>query len=240
MNVPEQISEYNKNKYIFLLPLRSVLFVLTGLSLHLALNSPLEDLSRWWSVVVTLVNIATLCLLLLVCHRAKIPYSRFINYKKGKTSAKSAFITVVVVILVGMGGMQAAGFICYGELPHFPVVMMQPIPLGIAIVNILILPLTTTLAEDGIYLGILNRTNSKAALLLSMFFYALQHSFIPLTFDFSFIMYRLLSFLPLTIIMCLWYRKTKNPLPFMIGHFIINLATVVQIVISSAVPGIIG
>ena len=227
-----------KSKFIFLLPLRCVLFVLTGLLLSFALNSSLEELSKWWTVIVSFCNIITILLLLAFCRSQGVSYPKFVNYEKGKTKIKSVIITVIVVLVVGMGGMQAAGVICYGEIPHFPVMMVQPIPLWIALVNILILPITTTLAEDGIYLGMVNQTDSRTLSIMSAFFYALQHSFIPFIPDFSFILYRFLSFLPLTLIMCLWYRRTKNPLPFMIGHFVINLATVAQIVMTSASPEI--
>ena len=165
-------------------------------------------------------------------------YGKFINYEKGKTKIKSVIIITIIILAVGMGGMQIAGIICYHQIPHFPVMIIQPIPIWIAIANIFILPLTTTLAEDGIYLGVLNQTDSKSILMLSAFFYAFQHSFIPFMLDFNFILYRFLSFLPLTIIMCVWYRKNKNPLPFIVGHFIINLATVSQIVMTSASPEI--
>jgi len=227
-----------KSKSVFLLPLRCVLFILAGVLLSFSLSSSPEELSKWWTVIVSFCNIITILLLLFFCRTQGVTYPKFINYEKGKTKIKSVIITIIVVLVVGMGGMQAAGLICYGEIPHFPVMMVQPIPLWIALVNVLILPLTTTLAEDGIYLGVLNQTNSKTVLVLSLFFYAHQHSFIPFLFDFNFILYRFLSFLPLTIIMCLWYRRTKNPLPFMIGHFVINLATVAQIVMTSASPQI--
>ncbi len=224
----------NKAFVSLLLPLRSILFILSGFLLSAAVSKPPDDLSKWWSVIVSVCNIITLLLLYILLRSRGITYSRFINFEKGTTKIKTVIITVLIVLAAGMGGMQAAGLICYGEIPHFPVMMIQPIPLWLAVVNILILPITTTLAEDGIYLGVLNQTDSKTALILSAFFYALQHSFIPLSSDFSFILYRFLSFLPCTVIMCLWYRKTKNPLPFMAGHFILNLAMVAQIVMTSA------
>lgn len=223
-------------KSLLLLTLRIILFLSVGLFLPFAFQGQPEELSRWWSVIVSLCNIATIFLLLLLCRSKETTYSRFINFEKGKTTLKSAIITVIVVLSVGIGGIQVAGLICYGEMPHFPIVMIQPIPLWIALLNVLILPLTTTLAEDGIYLGVLNQTDSKVALVSSIFFYAFQHCFIPFLPDFTFILYRFLSFLPLTIIMCLWYRKTRNPLPFMAGHFVINLATVAQIVMTSVSP----
>lgn len=71
---------------------------------------------------------------------------------------------------------------------------------------------------------------------LSAFFYALQHSFIPFLPDGVFVLYRFISFLPLTIIICFWYQKNKNPLPFMIGHFILNVATAMQILIMTVCP----
>ena len=144
---------------------------------------------------------------------------------------------MLVMLVVGMCGMQLAGFISYGEIPHFPIMMIQPIPLWIAIANIFLLLLTTTLAEDGIYLGVINQNDSKSVVIGSAFFYALQHSFIPFLPDARFVLYRFLSFLLIAIIMCFWYRKNKNPLPFMAGHFVLNLATVAQIVIISASPG---
>lgn len=48
---------------------------------------------------------------------------------------------------------------------------------------------------------------------------------------------RKLSFLPLTVILCGHYRKHQNPLPIMVGHAIIDVATVAQILATSAIPG---
>jgi hypothetical protein len=49
--------------------------------------------------------------------------------------------------------------------------------------------------------------------------------------------YRFLSFLPLTILLCIIYRKNRNPLPIMIGHAFIDLLTAGQILATSAIPG---
>jgi membrane protease YdiL (CAAX protease family) len=116
--------------------------------------------------------------------------------------------------------------------------MLQPIPLALSIINIFILPITTTMAEDGLYLGIgVNQIKNKyIATLFPAFFYALQHSFIPFLLDTKFIIYRFISFFPLTIIFCVYYYRKRDPLPIMIGHFIINIATVIQIFIISMFP----
>jgi len=83
---------------------------------------------------------------------------------------------------------------------------------------VILLPLSTTLAEDGIYLGVINSMDGKKSVsIISALFYVAQHSCIPFLPDTRFMLYRFLSFLPLTILFCFWYRKTRNPLPFMAG-----------------------
>ena len=136
--------------------------------------------------------------------------------------------------------MYLAGWLCYGKLPYAAPMMIAPIPLWLAIVNVFILPGSTAFAEDGLYLGCgVNQIRNKyAAIVIPALLFALQHSFIPTLFDIRYIVYRFLSFLPLTIILCLYYYKRRNPVPIMIGHAVIDVATVMQILATSAVPGL--
>ena len=117
--------------------------------------------------------------------------------------------------------------------------MIAPIPVVLAVINIPLLPVTTALAEDGLYLGcgVDKIKNKYAAILIPAFFFALQHCFIPTIFEARYILYRFLSFLPLTIWLCWYYHKERDPLPIMIGHAVIDVATVMQIFATSAIPG---
>ena len=155
------------------------------------------------------------------------------------TKPKQIVVMILLVVLVGMGGMYLAGFICYGIIPYAAPMMIAPIPLWLAIVNVFILPISTAFAEEGLYLGCgVNQIRNKyAAVLVPAFFFALQHSFIPTLFDLRYIIYRFLSFLPLTIILCYNYYKKRNPLPIMAGHAVIDVFTVVQILMTSSIPG---
>ena len=143
-----------------------------------------------------------------------------------------------IMLLIGIAGMYLAGWLCYGKFPYLAPMMIAPVPPFIAILNIFILPLTTTLAEEGIYLGYgVNSFTSKwAAVFIPAFFYALQHIFIPTIFDIKFITYRFLSFLPLTIWICLKYYKGASISYIMTGHLVLNIATTIQIVITSFNP----
>lgn len=214
------------------------MFILAYFLLSLITRIDINSLSKWWSVVAVFINIVTIAILFYICKQNHITYKELIAYKKGKTKTKSVIIMSLIIIVIGMGGMYLAGFLCYGKFPYMAVMMIQPIPILLGIINILLLPITTTLAEDGLYLGAgVNQIKNKwMAIFLPAFFYALQHSFIPVICDFQYVIYRFLSFLPLTILMCCLYRKTRNPVPFMVGHFVINIATVVQILMNSLSP----
>lgn len=226
-------------KLPFLLPFRCVVFVLIFIIGSFITGKSLDEISNIWSIAASAVNIITMLLLVLLTKNSG-GYTRLINYEKGRTKPKQIVGMILLVVLVGMGGMYLSGFICYGVIPYAAPMMIAPIPLWLAIINVLVLPISTAFAEEGLYLGCgVNQIKNKyAAILIPAFFFALQHSFIPTLFDVRYIIYRFLSFLPLTIILCHNYYKNRNPLPIMVGHAVIDVATVAQILMTSAVPGL--
>ena len=224
--------------YPYLLPIRCIIFLLIFIIVSFTTGKKLDEISNIWSIVASVVNIAIILLLVFITTKNG-GYKKLINYEKGKTTPKQIVTMVILILVLGMGGMYLAGFLCYGVIPYFAPMMIAPIPLWIAIINILILPITTALAEDGLYLGCgVNQIKNKyIAIFVPAFFFALQHSFIPTLFDLRYIVYRFLSFLPLTILLCMHYHKHKKPLPIIVGHAVIDVMTVAWILITSAVPG---
>ena len=138
------------------------------------------------------------------------------------------------------GLLMLGGLLVHDNFLYAPPVMIAPIHKVLAVINVILLPITTTFAEDGLYLGCgVNQIKNKyAAIILPAFFYALQHCFIPTLLDGRYIVYRFLSFLPLTLILCWYYYRKRNPLPIMVGHALIDLATAAQIVATSFIPGL--
>ncbi len=228
----------NKN-LVYLLPIRCVIFALIFITGAIITKQKVEDISNWWSIVASIVNIAVIFILCFFAKKRESSFWELINYQKGKTKAKQIIVISVLVLVFGMTGMYMAGYFCYGIIPYAAPMMIAPIPLWLAVINIAVLPITTALAEDGLYLGCgVNQIQNKIlAIILPAFFFALQHSFIPTLFDLKYIIYRFVSFLPLTLILCRYYYKKRNPLPIMVGHAIIDLATALQILATSAIPG---
>ena len=232
-------NEMEKKKLPWLMPVRSVVFLLIFLTGSALTGRSLDSISNWWSVVATLVNLATIALLIISAKSCGMTYGQLINYRKCSTKLRQIIGISALVLILGMGGMYLAGLVCYGKFPYLAPKMIEPIPLVLAIVNIPLLPVTAAFAEDGLYLGcgVNHIKNKYAAILIPAFFFALQHSFIPTLPSIRHIAYRFLSFLPLAIVLCIYYRKKRDPLPIMVGHALIDVATVMWILVTSANPG---
>ena len=228
----------NKNM-VYLLPIRCVFFILIFVIGAIITKQEVKDISNWWSIVASIVNIVVILIMCFFTKKNKSSFWELIHYQKGKTKARQIIGISVLVLVIGMAGLYMAGYFCYGIIPYAAPMMIAPIPVWLAVINVAILPITTAFAEDGLYLGCgVNQIQNKIlAIIIPAFFFALQHSFIPTLFDLRYIIYRFISFLPLTLILCWYYYKKRNPLPVMVGHAIIDLATVLQILATSVIPG---
>lgn len=226
----------------FILPLfRSALFIIVGALFARLTNQTLEQASRWWSIVCTVCNIITIVLLMIICKSEGSSYKNLIGYQRGQGNVKYTLLIVGLMLLLGMSGMYGFGFMIYG---YVPATMVQPIPVWLASINIMLLPLTVIFAELPLYFGyalngIEKVTGNKIlSIAYPMFFYALQHSFIPLIYDWKHMMFRFLSFLPLMFVLGIIYYKKRKLLPLMIGHAILDLATGAQILMTSISPAL--
>ncbi len=225
-------------KLAYLLPVRCVVFAAVFIIASAVTGKTLEDISSIWSVVASLTNIV-LILALLILTKKDGGFLKLINYEKGKTRPGQVAGMIMIILLAGMGLMYTAGFLCYGKFMYTPPAIIAPIHPVLAVINLIVLPVTTALAEDALYLGCgvgLIR-NKYAAIIAPAFFFALQHCFIPTLLDARYIIYRFLSFLPLTVFLCIHYRRNRNPLPIMVGHAVIDVATSGIIFATSVIPG---
>ena len=228
------------NRLPILLPIRSIVFLLTFVVCAWLSGTELSRIGHWWSIIAVVVNILTILLLICVARKNGQTFWQLINYQTGQTRWTTVLWVTLLVLVVGMTGMYLAGFLCYGNMLYAPPVIIAPIAKWIAIINIVLLPISTTFAEDGLYLGCgTNQIKNKyVAILVPAFFYALQHCSIPTLFNDRYIIYRFLSFLPLAIILCWYYYRKRNPVPIMVGHALIDLATAAQIAATSMIPGL--
>lgn len=215
---------------------RSLLFIVGGFIFAHFSKQSLEEASSWWPILCTLYNLLTISLLIGVCKIEKINYRELLKFNLKGIKYSKVLKFVFIMILIGFIGMIGFSLVFYNGLPEF---LIKPIIPWLAVVNLFLLPLTIVLAEMPLYFGyslkrINERTKSKyIALTYTVFFYALQHSFIPLLIDFEYMLYRFLSFLPLAAYVGYRFLKDDDLTGSLIGHGVMDLSTSVQVIIVS-------
>lgn len=191
--------------------------------------SPLTAAGKWFTVYGTLIDLA--CLLLISWQLKKDGKSliTIVNVKKGqyKQDIVKGLIYSLILLPVSVVGMVLGSLLLYGT-PE-PMQIMGGIPLWGAIYSVVIFPIIWAFAEQITYQGYsLNRLekvfNSKVlAIAIISLGWMLQHAALPLMLDFKYMIFRIISFMPLTIIMPIMYLKTKRLLPFIVSHWIMDL-----------------
>ncbi|MBN1624748.1 MAG: hypothetical protein JXN10_08405, partial [Clostridia bacterium] len=206
----------------FFLPVfRSILFVAGGVILSATTGLPLSESARWWTPVCILMNLITIAVLFGICKMEGVSFKSLIIGHGEKIRIKSAVIITLVMSLLGVGGMILFSIIFYGGPP---LMLTQPLPVWVAAASLILLPVTIVFAEMPLYFGYsfnrLRGITNKPALSLGyvVFFYALQHSFMPVIWEFKYVLFRFLSFLPLMIVLGIIYHKKRKLPEMMIGH----------------------
>jgi len=141
----------------------------------------------------------------------------------------------VALIPVGLvfifGGVYAAGWLVYGTLtqPY----AFRGLPLPAALYGVLIFPFLWGLTEQMTYNGYLVPRfqilwgRSMAIVVVSLV-WALQHAFMPLTFDARFMAFRLLGSVPFAVFMTLFYLRLRRLVPLAVAHALMDGASVVM------------
>ncbi len=218
-----------KNKYLLLLPLRSIIFIMIFLITALLTKKSVEEISIYWTIIVVICNLLTIGVLLLLCKKEKITYLELIGFKKSKV--KTILLIGVVIAIIDAIGAYLFELIFHDVATSSSEILMHSLPIWLVVVDLILLPITSTIAEEGLYLGV--GINKLDNIYLAMLFYAMQHCFFPMILNYRYFIYRFIVFMPSIIFMCIYYKKKKEILPIMFEHFVVNLVTIVQILLIS-------
>ncbi len=218
-----------KNKYLLLLPLRSIIFIMIFLITALLTKKSVEEISIYWTIIVVICNLLTIGVLLLLCKKEKITYLELIGFKKSKV--KTILLIGVVIAIIDAIGAYLFELIFHDVATSSSEILMHSLPIWLVVIDLILLPITSTIAEEGLYLGV--GINKLDNIYLAMLFYAMQHCFFPMILNYRYFIYRFIVFMPSIIFMCIYYKKKKEILPIMFEHFVVNLVTIVQILLIS-------
>ena len=221
----------------FVLPIfRTIIFIIGGLTFSFFSKKTLEESSKYWPLLCTGYNLITIMILILVCKIEKLKYKDILMFDYKKIIFSKRIKMILIMILIGILGMIGFSYLFYKGLPEF---LIKPIVPALAFINLILLPATIVLAEMPLYFGyslkrlIRNRLSKYFALGYTVFFYALQHSFIPLMIDINYMFYRFLSFLPLAFFIGFKFVRENDLTNSLIAHGVMDLSTSLQVVFVS-------
>ena len=218
-----------KNKYLLLLPLRSIIFIMIFLITALLTKKSVEEISIYWTIIVVICNLLTIGVLLLLCKKEKITYLELIGFKKSKV--KTILLIGIVIAIIDAIGAFLFELVFHDVATSSSEILMHSLPIWLVVIDLILLPITSTIAEEGLYLGV--GINKLDNIYLAILFYAMQHCFFPMILNYRYFIYRFIVFMPSIIFMCIYYKKKKEILPIMFEHFVVNLVTIVQILLIS-------
>jgi hypothetical protein len=194
--------------------------------------NPWHDAEPWFPVYATLIDAGCLTLLWRFTRREGIGLFDLVGFERsrlvGDVLLGLALIPASLVFI--FGGTYAAGWIVYGAVqqPYF----LGGLPLWASLYGVLVFPFLWGLTEQMTYNGyllprfqVLSRSTSAAVAVVA-FVWAMQHSFMPLTFDAKFMEYRLLASIPNALFDTLLYLRLRRVVPFAVAHALMDGATV--------------
>ena len=202
---------------------------------HLQGNQmPWESAAKWWTVYGTLVDISCLLLLHFALKKEGKNLSSLFDFDKDRIfkDLKTGllvffFIFPFVALLSGFG----TGYLIlnkdtlnsiYGLLGE------RTLPSWAYYYSIFIWWIIWSPTEELTYQAyslrrLISKYGQVKTLLFVGFFFALQHSFLPLIFDWRYIIWRLVSFFPLVICLVIVYMRTGRITPVIIAHALMDI-----------------
>jgi uncharacterized protein len=200
--------------------------------------TPWHDAEPWLPVYGTLIDAGCLALLWQLTRREGIRLFDLVGFERTRlvpdTLLGLALIPACLVFI--FSGIYAAGWLVYGTLR--PPLLFGHLPLAGALYGVLVWPFLWGITEQMTYNGyllprfrVLCRSTTLAIVLVA-FAWALQHAFMPLTFDARFMAFRLLSSVPNSAFQTLLYLRLRRVLPLAVAHALMDAATVLLPLVS--------
>ncbi|KAA9028551.1 CPBP family intramembrane metalloprotease [Niallia endozanthoxylica] len=242
---PTSISKKLVHNVYFSLVLRTVLFLIAGLIFTgiLALQGseqPFHDAEKWWPFQVIAANLFTYFIIKGFLKKEGLSYKSLFQSPKDKNrkTVREYVILFLAAIIGGAVPLYLFSYLLLGAIPP-PDTHFQALPVGYAVIALILFPLSNALVETPTYIGYalprLQKVTGRmyTPILIAGFFLALQHIFLPIVLEADYMLWRLFSFIPLAIILGIFYTKTKRLRPIVIIHFIIDLQLVSQMFMNS-------
>jgi Type II CAAX prenyl endopeptidase Rce1-like len=190
--------------------------------------TPWHDAEPWFPVYGTLIDAGCLAMLWRLTRREGIGVFDLVGFERSRLlrDVLLGLVLIVPSLLFILGGIYGASWLLYGT-PGQPYLFGQ-LPLPAALYGVLVFPFVWGLTEQATYNGYLlprfqtHFRSTAPAIAVVAFAWAGQHAFMPLTFDPRFMVFRLLSAVPNTVLQTILYLRLRRVVPLAIAHALLD------------------
>lgn len=232
-------------KVLGLLSLRTITFgiafLLTALVFYLiGADHFFIDAGPWWPVYGLFANFLCFVVIRNELRKGKIKTLSLINYQKLKIKKDLllglAFILVSIILAVGSAFVF--GYMMYDRYPYEKLPRFTDIPDIVIIIFVIVFPIVNSVLEEITYNGflfpVLNNKFKNTYLTISivLFFFTLQHVFITFVPDIKYIIWRLLSFIPLLLFWIIIYSKMERLTTLILVHWFMDTFAIMSIILT--------
>jgi len=197
-------------------------------------SSPYQAAADWWPVYGTLIDLGCLILIIWQLKKEGLRFRDLLNLDPRHLALDIllGLCFILWVFPLAIAGITGCSLLIFGS-PHPPAIY-HPLPIWAAAYSLLIFPVVWGLTEQCTYQGYaLARLEALLphpafAIAMVAFGWGIQHIALPLIFDWHYMLYRFLSFLPLAVVMTIVYLRTRRLIPFIIAHSAVDMLGVLS------------
>jgi uncharacterized protein len=202
---------------------------------HLQGNqTPWESAAKWWTVYGTLVDVSCLLLLTFALKKEGKNILSLIDFDKNKIFQDLKYGLIIFFLIFPLIGLLYAvgtGYLILNETTLNLIsgqLGERTLPSWAYYYSVLIWWTIWSITEELTYQSyslrrLISEYGQVKTLIFIGFFFALQHSFLPLIFDWRYIIWRLVAFFPLVICLMIAYIKTGRITPVIIAHALMDI-----------------
>lgn len=227
-----------QNRLVVALVLRTILFAAIQAMIALVFFASRNENSwqtsaAWWTVVAAAANLVTIFVLIGFYHAEGGDYREAVVLNR-EHLGKDLLAVLGLLIVAGPITVLPNYFVAnalFGGMEEANALFILPLPLWAAIIGLVVFPATIAFAELPLYFGyVMPRLEALGspkwlAVLIPSFFLGAQHCALPLIFDWRFMVWRFVMFLPFALLLGIALRWRPRLLPYlMFVHALLDLS----------------